>query len=63
MPRGSEGRPSNKEKESHETFRRINISLPIEICIQLDAYCEQTERARSWVIKKAVEEYLKNNDK
>lgn len=63
MPRGSEGRPTKSESENRETFRRINISLPIEICVQLDEFCEQNERARSWVIKKAVEEYLQKNDK
>lgn len=62
MSRGSEGRPSKKDVESHETFRRVNVSLPKDVCEKLDTFCDKTERARSWVIKKAVEDYLKNNE-
>ena len=61
MSRGSEGRPSKNDVESHETFRRVHVSLPKAVCEKLDTFCDKTERARSWVIQKAVEEYLQKN--
>lgn len=52
--KGSQGRP---DKE-HELYKRINISLPPELYARLDKFSQKEDRAKSWIIKKALEEYV-----
>ena len=57
--KGSQGRPI--QGLEREAFKKINISLPPEIYERLSKFCEEEERAKSWVIKKALEDYLVKN--
>lgn len=50
------GRPKSDNK-----FIRKDITMDPDQFRQLTDYCEKTERPLSWVIRKAVEEYLRNN--
>lgn len=55
--KGSQGRPS----EGREAFKKFNISLPPEIYKRLNNFSEKEDRAKSWIIKKALEDYLAKN--
>ena len=38
----------------------ITVSLPEELGEKLKAYCSHSERPKSWLIQKALEEYFDN---
>lgn len=40
-------------------FVKYNVTLPPSIVKRLDKYMEDEERARSWCIQKALDEWLK----
>lgn len=40
-------------------YERFNISLPPSIIERLEKYRKNEERPRSWVIQKALDEWLK----
>ena len=42
-----------------EGFERFNITLPPSIAERLEKYRKDEERPRSWVIQKALDEWLK----
>lgn len=42
-----------------EGFQRYNISLPPSIAERLEKYRQDEDRPRSWVIQKALDEWLK----
>lgn len=42
-----------------EGYQRFNISLPPSIAKRLEKYREDEDRPRSWVIQKALDEWLK----
>ena len=42
-----------------EGYQRFNISLPPSIAERLEKYREDEDRTRSWVIQKALDEWLK----
>lgn len=52
--RGIEGKP-----EEEGLYQRVNVSLPPSMLRQLDKFCKEEERPRSWVIQKAIEDWLK----
>ena len=52
--RGIEGDPSEEG-----LYQRLNITMPPSILSRLDSFCQEEERSRSWVIHKAVDEWLK----
>jgi predicted DNA-binding protein len=41
-------------------FKKFSTSLPPDIYARLEKYCEDDEREKSWVIKKAVDIWLKD---
>lgn len=51
--RGIEGNP-----EEEGLYLRTNVSFPPSLLDRLNKYCEDEERARSWVIQKAVADWL-----
>ena len=55
--KGSQGRPDIER----EPFKKFNISLPPDIYERLNKFSEEEDRAKSWIIKKALEEYLAKN--
>lgn len=42
-------------------FERVQITLPPSIMERLEKYRKEEERPRSWVIQKAIDEWLKNH--
>lgn len=52
--RGIEGNPAEEG-----LYYRVNISMPPSVIQRLDQFCKDEERARSWAIQKAVDEWLK----
>lgn len=52
--RGVEG---NREEEG--LYLRVNISMPPSLIKRLDKFMKDEDRPRSWVIQKAVDEWLK----
>ena len=39
--------------------QKVNVTLPPSILKRLDRYMKAEERPRSWIIQKAVDEWLK----
>jgi hypothetical protein len=56
--KGSQGRIPDSKRSKHKLFQKVNISIDPETFDRLEKYCEEQERARSWVIQKAVSEWL-----
>ena len=44
-----------------EGYVRYNISLPPSIAERLEKYREDEERPRSWIIQKALDQWLKDH--
>lgn len=56
--RGSGGRPAFGSPE-HELSERLQLTIPHDLNQRLNKYCEDDERARSWVVQKALDKWLK----
>lgn len=56
--RGGSGRVPDKLAKEHEKFIRLNISLPPDLEKRLSKFCDDEERAKSWVIQKALDKWL-----
>lgn len=52
--RGIEGDP-----EEEGLYLKINVTIPPSLLKRLDRYMKAEERPRSWIIQKAVDEWLK----
>lgn len=52
--RGIEGDPSEEG-----LYQRVNISLPPSLLTRLEKYRKEEDRPRSWVIQKAIDDWLK----
>ena len=52
--RGVEGDPSEEG-----LYLRVNISMPPSLMKRLDKFMKDEDRPRSWIIQKAVDEWLK----
>jgi predicted transcriptional regulator len=46
-------------KEERQKVITRHITLTPSISERVDKYCKDEERARSWVIQKAIDEWLK----
>ena len=53
--RGIEGDPSEEG-----LYVRVNVTLPPSLLKRLDKFMKAEDRPRSWVIQKAVDEWLKH---
>ena len=53
--RGIEGDPSEEG-----LYVRVNVTLPPSLLKRLDKFMRAEDRPRSWVIQKAVDEWLKH---
>lgn len=58
--RGSSGRIPDSKRDKHKLFQRVNCTIDPDIYERLEQYCADEERARSWVIQKALDEWLKS---
>lgn len=56
--KGSSGRVSDKLKDRHKLFQKVNVSIDPDTFERLERYCADEERARSWVIQKALDLWL-----
>lgn len=56
--RGSAGRVPDSQRSRHKLYQKVNVSINPEIFERLEKYCEDEERARSWVIQKALDAWL-----
>lgn len=52
--RGIEGDP-----EEEGLYLKVNVTIPPSLLKRLDRYMKAEERPRSWIIQKAVDEWLK----
>lgn len=55
---GASGRVSDKMKSAHKTYVNERYTCPPDIHDRLLAYCNDEERAKSWVIQKALDMWL-----
>ena len=55
--RGSGGRPM-LGTPSQEPSERLNLTIPHDLNVRLEKFCEDDERARSWVVQKALDKWL-----
>ena len=53
--RGIEGDPSEEG-----LYVRVNVTLPPSLLKRLDKFMKAEDRPRSWVIQKAVDEWLED---
>lgn len=56
--KGSQGRVPESKRPSHKLFQKINCTIDPDTFDRLEQYCEDNERARSWVIQKALADWL-----
>jgi len=52
--RGIEGDPAEEG-----LYQKVNVTFPPSLLKRLDRYMKAEERPRSWIIQKAVDEWLK----
>ena len=53
------GRPRFGEEEKREHFIKFSCTLPPEVYVRLEKYCEDEERSKAWAITKAIIPWLK----
>lgn len=51
-----------KKKLIKEKVKIISAVIPDEIFQQLEKYALKKERSKSWIIKKAINNFLKENE-
>ena len=51
-----------KKKLIKEKKQIISAVIPDEICKELEKYAQKKERSKSWIIKKAINNFLKENE-
>ena len=56
--KGSSGRIPDSKRERHRLFQKVNISIDPDTFDRLEQYCVDEDRARSWVIQKALDDWL-----
>ena len=56
--RGSSGRIPDSKRSQHQLFQKVNVTIDPETFERLEKFCADNERARSWVIQKAVSDWL-----
>lgn len=57
--RGHSGRIPDMKKDEHEKYENRRYTCPPELFARLLKFCEDEERAQSWVIQKALDKWLK----
>lgn len=56
--RGGSGRIADSERSRHKLFQKINCTIDPDTFERLEKYCGEQERARSWAIQKALDDWL-----
>ena len=57
---GSSGRIPDSRVDSYQKFVNDRYTCPPELHARLVKFCEDEERAKSWVIQKALDAWLTN---
>lgn len=57
--RGHSGRIADMKKAEHEKYESRHYSCPPDLYARLLKFCQEEERAQSWVIQKALDDWLK----
>ena len=58
--RGSSGRIPDSRADRYQKFVNDRYTCPPELHARLVKFCEDEERAKSWVIQKALDAWLTN---
>lgn len=58
--RGSQGRIPDAKMDRYTLYQRVQVTIDPETFERLERYCKDEERARSWVIQKAVAMFLES---
>lgn len=56
--KGGSGRIPDSQRSRYKLYQKINISIDPENFERLEKYCEDNERARSWAIQRAIDDWL-----
>lgn len=56
--KGNSGRIPDSKRERHKIYPKVNVSIDPDTFERLEKFCEDEERAKSWVIQKALDVYL-----
>ena len=54
---GSGGRPPFGTPQGRHS-KQLNLTIPLELNARLEKFCEDDERAKSWVVQKALDVWL-----
>lgn len=57
--KGSSGRVPDSKMDTYQKYINERYTCPPDIHARLVKYCEDKERAKSWVIQKALDAWLK----
>ena len=50
---------AHPKKQDDDKYVRVNVTMPPELQDRLIRYCQEEERTMSWVIDKALREWLR----
>ena len=56
--KGNSGRIPDKKAETYTKYENRRYTCPPELYARLSKYCDDEERAYSWVIQKALDDWL-----
>lgn len=56
--KGGQGRVPESKRPQYKLYQKVNVTIDPETFARLEQYCEDNERARSWVIQKALADWL-----
>lgn len=56
--RGDQGRKPDSQMENYNPYVKKNFSIDPETLARLDKYAKDEERAMSWIVRKALDEWL-----
>ena len=58
--KGASGRVPDSRADNYQKFVNERYTCPTDLHARLVKYCEDEERAKSWVIQKALDAWLTN---
>lgn len=58
--KGSQGRIADSRMDKYQRYENHKYSCPPDIYARLEKFCQDEERAKSWVIQKALDVWLQD---
>ena len=58
--KGSQGRIPDRKMSDYRLYQRVQATIDPDTFERLEKFCKDEERARSWVIQKAVAMFLES---